>query len=123
MMLTWKPSLDDLRSEVQSVGSLVADAGFNCDFGHKMQTAKLRLCALEDRLKELERMQRLEANALRHDIDASMQYFLREVSEIRSAIGDVRLLKADRGRANHLHTIDLKRRAQAAELSGEGGEA
>lgn len=118
MMLTWKPVIDDLRSEIERVKTSVSEATFDSDFSHKMLTAKLRINMLERRIDELVRMQEVEANALRHDINASMKMLLSETSGLRSMLGDLRLLKADRSRANYLHCLELKKNREK-----EGGEA
>lgn len=119
MMLTWKPTIDDITAEIARVKEQILLADFDSNFGHQMHMAKLRTHELNERLMNLFHMNCTEAAALKHQVDASLAMLKSEAMGVRAQLADLRQLRAERARANYLHCQQLKALAEAE----KGGEA
>lgn len=116
MLKGWRPVVEDVRSEINRLRTAIKDAQFNSDFGSRMQIIKLRAAELQYRLTATLGEMKSEAAAQREMIDGLMAECRSEIKDVNAAIADLRILRAERSRANYLHCLQLKEQQ-------EGGEA
>lgn len=108
MIKAWMPVIEDINSEIARLHSQIADLQFNSDFGHHSQLIKMRIAALTDRLNATTKEMKRDAAARREMIDGAMTQYYQESIQTFKALADLRIFRAERGRANYLHCLELK---------------
>ena len=118
MIKPWRPIIEDINTEIHRISVNLSDVQFNSDFSHKLQIIKIRTAELEQRLGAVTHEMKSEAAAERAEIDLMMAELRNAVQETASALARLRILRAERARANYLRIQEIKKSE-----TGEGGEA
>lgn len=112
MIISWEAAVEELRKEVITIKNDVVNAPFNSDFCHRMHMAKVALADITARIAHTENMARVEADAIRGEINSKLHEMYSITSELRTIISEINLRKAQRNRDNYLHMEALKRKAE-----------
>ena len=114
---SWKPSIEDIKNEIERLKVFITDLPFNSDFSYQIQRVKIRHSELTQRLYSLREAQKSERAMLREMINGMAEEFRQDELATLKALADLKMLRCDRGRQNHLHLIELKKaREEAQEL-------
>lgn len=114
---SWKPSIEDIKNEIERLKVFLTDLPFNSDFSYNVQRVKIRHNELTQRLYSLREAQKAERAMLREMINAMAEEFRQEEIATLKALADLKMIRCERGRQNHLRMLEIRKaREEAQEL-------
>lgn len=98
----------DMQDEISRLRIQVADTPFNSEFTYHMHLVKIRAHEMDRRIQTLTNEIKSYASAQHATLHTLVEEYMRDISELYTALAALRTLRAERSQARYRQMQELK---------------